>query len=113
MVHSAPSPSTAAEMKQLLFLFGLIASSIQIEDNKIPSLCSGQPGIPGTPGSHGSQGLPGRDGRDGRDGVAGTQGEKGEIGQPGKETSLLGNAPGTGAQLPMKEDPVADPWLPH
>ncbi|XP_039352224.1 complement C1q tumor necrosis factor-related protein 5 isoform X2 [Mauremys reevesii] len=74
----------AAEMKQLLFLFlGLIASSIQIEDNKIPSLCSGQHGIPGTPGVHGSQGLPGRDGRDGRDGAAGMQGEKGEIGQPG------------------------------
>ncbi|NXI34850.1 C1QT5 protein, partial [Galbula dea] len=75
----------ADEMKQLFFLFllGLITSSLQIEDNKIPGLCSGQPGIPGTPGLHGGQGLPGRDGRDGRDGAIGMPGEKGEMGPPG------------------------------
>ncbi|KFU87339.1 Complement C1q tumor necrosis factor-related protein 5 [Chaetura pelagica] len=67
----------------LLFLLGLITSSLQIEDNKIPGLCSGQPGIPGTPGLHGGQGLPGRDGRDGRDGAMGMPGEKGEMGPPG------------------------------
>ncbi|KFO85164.1 Complement C1q tumor necrosis factor-related protein 5, partial [Buceros rhinoceros silvestris] len=74
-------------MKQLflLLLLGLITSSLQIEDNKIPGLCSGQPGIPGTPGLHGSQGLPGRDGRDGRDGAMGLPGEKGEMGPPGKK----------------------------
>ncbi|XP_052642492.1 complement C1q tumor necrosis factor-related protein 5 [Harpia harpyja] len=78
-------PSTADEMKQffLLFLLGFITSSLQIEDNKIPGLCSGQPGIPGTPGLHGAQGLPGRDGRDGRDGAIGMPGEKGEMGPPG------------------------------
>ncbi|KAM7082871.1 LOW QUALITY PROTEIN: complement C1q tumor necrosis factor-related protein 5 [Ciconia maguari] len=78
-------PSVADEMKQLflLFLLGLITSSLQIEDNKIPGLCSGQPGIPGTPGLHGGQGLPGRDGRDGRDGAMGMPGEKGEMGPPG------------------------------
>uniref|UniRef100_A0A663E9N6 C1q and TNF related 5 n=1 Tax=Aquila chrysaetos chrysaetos TaxID=223781 RepID=A0A663E9N6_AQUCH len=72
-------------MKQffLLFLLGFITSSLQIEDNKIPGLCSGQPGIPGTPGLHGAQGLPGRDGRDGRDGAMGMPGEKGEMGPPG------------------------------
>ncbi|XP_006020440.1 complement C1q tumor necrosis factor-related protein 5 [Alligator sinensis] len=70
-------------MKQLLVLLGMIAGALQIEDNKIPSLCSGQPGLPGTPGVHGSQGLPGRDGRDGRDGAAGGQGDKGEMGPPG------------------------------
>lgn len=81
-----PSPCTADEMKQLflLFLLGLISSSMQIEDNKIPRQCSGQPGIPGTPGLHGGQGLPGRDGRDGRDGAMGMPGEKGEMGPPGK-----------------------------
>ncbi|NWQ78774.1 C1QT5 protein, partial [Columbina picui] len=73
------------KMKQpfLLFLLGLVTSSLQIEDNKIPGLCSGQPGIPGTPGLHGGQGLPGRDGRDGRDGAMGMPGEKGEMGPPG------------------------------
>ncbi|XP_063274040.1 complement C1q tumor necrosis factor-related protein 5 [Prinia subflava] len=73
------------KMKQLflLFLLGLITRSLQIEDNKIPGLCSGQPGIPGTPGLHGGQGLPGRDGRDGRDGATGMPGEKGEMGPPG------------------------------
>ncbi|CAM9822430.1 unnamed protein product, partial [Bubo scandiacus] len=72
-------------MKQLFLLFflGLITGSLQIEDNKIPGLCSGQPGIPGTPGMHGGQGLPGRDGRDGRDGAMGMPGEKGEMGPPG------------------------------
>lgn len=84
------SPSTADEMKQLflLLLFGLITSSLQIEDNKIPGLCSGQPGIPGTPGLHGGQGLPGRDGRDGRDGAMGMPGEKGEMGPPGKKGDI-------------------------
>uniref|UniRef100_H0YQ39 C1q and TNF related 5 n=1 Tax=Taeniopygia guttata TaxID=59729 RepID=H0YQ39_TAEGU len=73
------------KMKQLflLFLLGLITRSLQIEDNKIPGLCSGQPGIPGTPGLHGGQGLPGRDGRDGRDGATGMPGQKGEMGPPG------------------------------
>uniref|UniRef100_A0A8C9MYN3 C1q and TNF related 5 n=1 Tax=Serinus canaria TaxID=9135 RepID=A0A8C9MYN3_SERCA len=63
----------------VLLLEGLGA----IEDNKIPGLCSGQPGIPGTPGLHGGQGLPGRDGRDGRDGAMGMPGEKGDMGPPG------------------------------
>lgn len=78
-------------MKQLflLFLLGFVASSLQIEDNKIPGLCSGQPGIPGTPGLHGGQGLPGRDGRDGRDGAMGMPGEKGEMGPPGKKGDVL------------------------
>ncbi|NWZ33768.1 C1QT5 protein, partial [Brachypodius atriceps] len=73
------------KMKQLflLFLLGIIPRSLQIEDNKIPGLCSGQPGIPGTPGLHGGQGLPGRDGRDGRDGATGMPGEKGDMGPPG------------------------------
>lgn len=80
----------ADEMKQLFLLFflGLITSSLQIEDNKIPGLCSGQPGIPGTPGLHGGQGLPGRDGRDGRDGAMGMPGEKGEMGPPGKKGDI-------------------------
>ncbi|KAI6073193.1 Complement C1q tumor necrosis factor-related protein 5 [Aix galericulata] len=69
----------------LLLLLGAVGSSVQLEDNKIPRLCSGQPGIPGTPGLHGGQGLPGRDGRDGRDGAVGLPGEKGEMGPPGKE----------------------------
>lgn len=89
---SAPSsPSTADAMEQLFLLFflGFITSSLQIEDNKIPGLCSGQPGIPGTPGLHGGQGLPGRDGRDGRDGMMGMPGEKGEMGPPGKKGDLL------------------------
>ncbi|KPP71604.1 complement C1q tumor necrosis factor-related protein 5-like [Scleropages formosus] len=67
----------------LSFFFLLINSSKQLEDNKIPSLCSGQPGIPGSPGAHGSPGLPGRDGRDGRDAAPGAKGDKGEIGEPG------------------------------
>uniref|UniRef100_A0A8C3CJF6 C1q and TNF related 5 n=1 Tax=Cairina moschata TaxID=8855 RepID=A0A8C3CJF6_CAIMO len=67
----------------LLLLLGAVGSSVQLEDNKIPRLCSGQPGIPGTPGLHGGQGLPGRDGRDGRDGAVGLPGEKGEMGPPG------------------------------
>lgn len=77
-------------MKQFFFLFLLwfITSSLQIEDNKIPGLCSGQPGIPGTPGLHGAQGLPGRDGRDGRDGAMGMPGEKGEMGPPGKKGDI-------------------------
>ncbi|XP_034995610.1 complement C1q tumor necrosis factor-related protein 5 [Zootoca vivipara] len=66
-----------------LFLLTLTTDSVQIEDNKIPNLCAGHPGIPGTPGIHGNQGLPGRDGRDGRDGAAGMPGEKGEVGQAG------------------------------
>ncbi|NWZ25072.1 C1QT5 protein, partial [Asarcornis scutulata] len=81
---------TADEMKLLLLfllllllLLLLVGSSVQLEDNKIPRLCSGQPGIPGTPGLHGGQGLPGRDGRDGRDGAVGLPGEKGEMGPPG------------------------------
>ncbi|MGH0170579.1 UNVERIFIED_CONTAM: hypothetical protein FKN15_059471 [Acipenser sinensis] len=67
----------------LLFLLLLIRSSNQIEDNKIPSLCSGQPGIPGSPGVHGTPGLPGRDGRDGRDAAPGEKGAQGESGEPG------------------------------
>ncbi|KAH0623308.1 hypothetical protein JD844_031502 [Phrynosoma platyrhinos] len=76
---------TEMEHQLCLFLFFLTLAedALQIEDNKIPGLCAGQPGIPGTPGLHGTQGLPGRDGRDGRDGAAGMQGEKGEPGQPG------------------------------
>lgn len=89
----APAQHSLA-MKQLLVLLGMIAGALQIEDNKIPSLCSGQPGLPGTPGVHGSQGLPGRDGRDGRDGAAGGQGDKGEMGPPGKE--MLSHYPGRG-----------------
>ncbi|XP_005988166.1 complement C1q tumor necrosis factor-related protein 5 [Latimeria chalumnae] len=68
---------------QSFLLLVLVCSSTQIEDNKIPSLCSGQPGIPGSPGAHGNPGLPGRDGRDGRDGMSGLKGEKGELGLPG------------------------------
>ncbi|KAG9348260.1 hypothetical protein JZ751_001995, partial [Albula glossodonta] len=66
-----------------LFPILLIHLSYQLEDNKISSICSGQPGIPGTPGVHGSLGQPGRDGRDGRDGAPGEKGEKGERGEPG------------------------------
>ncbi|XP_006642234.2 complement C1q tumor necrosis factor-related protein 5 [Lepisosteus oculatus] len=66
-----------------LFIFLLVSSSNQIEDNQIPSLCSGQPGIPGSPGAHGSPGLPGRDGRDGRDAAPGEKGVKGDLGEPG------------------------------
>lgn len=61
----------------------LMNLSSQLEDNKIPNLCSGQPGIPGSPGVHGSPGLPGRDGRDGRDALPAEKGEKGERGEPG------------------------------
>lgn len=79
-------------MEQVLYLvvvfLSLTEDSVQLEDNKIPSLCAGHPGIPGAPGNHGNQGLPGRDGRDGRDGAAGIPGEKGEFGHPGKRTSL-------------------------
>ncbi|XP_036380969.1 complement C1q tumor necrosis factor-related protein 5-like [Megalops cyprinoides] len=64
-------------------LFLLISLSNQLEDNKIPSLCSGQPGIPGAPGAHGSPGQPGRDGRDGRDAMPAEKGEKGLRGEPG------------------------------
>lgn len=71
---------------RFLFFLALAKEAAPLEDNKIPSLCAGQPGLPGTPGTHGHQGLPGRDGRDGRDGAAGLQGEKGEIGHPGKKS---------------------------
>ncbi|KAM3830863.1 complement C1q tumor necrosis factor-related protein 5 isoform 1-T2 [Vipera latastei] len=70
-------------LSRFLFFLALAKEAAPLEDNKIPSLCAGQPGLPGTPGTHGHQGLPGRDGRDGRDGAAGLQGEKGEIGHPG------------------------------
>ncbi|KAG9328735.1 hypothetical protein JZ751_010853 [Albula glossodonta] len=66
-----------------LCLILLMTSSNQLEDNKIPSLCSGQPGIPGSPGVHGSPGLPGRDGRDGRDALPAEKGAKGDRGDPG------------------------------
>ncbi|XP_036393397.1 complement C1q tumor necrosis factor-related protein 5-like [Megalops cyprinoides] len=66
-----------------LLLMLLINSTNQLEDNKIPSLCTGHPGIPGSPGPHGSPGQPGRDGRDGRDAAPGQKGEKGERGEPG------------------------------
>lgn len=62
----------------------LASASHELDDNKIPSLCSGSPGIPGSPGMHGSPGVPGRDGRDGRDAQAGAPGEKGDRGEPGK-----------------------------
>ncbi|XP_048840300.1 complement C1q tumor necrosis factor-related protein 5 [Brienomyrus brachyistius] len=66
-----------------VLLVFLINSSSQLEDNKIPSLCTGQPGIPGSPGGHGSPGQPGRDGRDGRDAAPGEKGERGDRGEPG------------------------------
>ncbi|XP_035239895.1 complement C1q tumor necrosis factor-related protein 5 [Anguilla anguilla] len=66
-----------------IFFILLMKLSNQLEDNKIPSLCSGQPGIPGSPGVHGSPGQPGRDGRDGRDSAPGEKGEKGVRGEPG------------------------------
>nr|XP_020650401.1 complement C1q tumor necrosis factor-related protein 5 [Pogona vitticeps] len=66
-----------------LFFLTLAEDSAQIEDNKIPSLCAGQPGLPGAPGIHGNQGLPGRDGRDGRDGAPGMPGDKGDVGTTG------------------------------
>lgn len=70
-------------MEHLLVLLPLATLCFQTEDNKIPSLCTGQPGIPGSPGAHGNPGLPGRDGRDGRDGMVGLPGEKGEPGAEG------------------------------
>ncbi|XP_028664264.2 LOW QUALITY PROTEIN: complement C1q tumor necrosis factor-related protein 5 [Erpetoichthys calabaricus] len=66
----------------VIFLM-LAGVSYHIEDNQIPSLCSGQPGMPGSPGIHGSPGLPGRDGRDGRDAAPGEKGEKGQTGESG------------------------------
>ncbi|XP_025030781.1 complement C1q tumor necrosis factor-related protein 5 isoform X1 [Python bivittatus] len=82
-----PKLASCEKMEQTLLLFllflALAKEAAQLENNKIPSLCAGQPGLPGTPGTHGNQGLPGRDGRDGRDGAAGLQGEKGEVGHPG------------------------------
>ncbi|XP_018598368.1 complement C1q tumor necrosis factor-related protein 5-like isoform X2 [Scleropages formosus] len=70
--------------RALALIFVILANvSGQHEDNHIPTLCSGQPGIPGSPGAHGSPGQPGRDGRDGRDAPPGEKGEKGERGEPG------------------------------
>ncbi|CAI5795294.1 C1q tumor necrosis factor-related 5 [Podarcis lilfordi] len=83
LVFLGDPPEMEHAVYLFLFLLTLTTHSVQIEDNKIPSLCAGHPGIPGTPGIHGNQGLPGRDGRDGRDGAAGMPGEKGEVGQPG------------------------------
>ncbi|KAI7800701.1 complement C1q tumor necrosis factor-related protein 5 isoform X1 [Triplophysa rosa] len=67
-----------------LLLVIAVHCSNSLEDNKIPSLCTGSPGIPGSPGLHGSPGQPGRDGRDGRDSPPGENGEKGERGEPGQ-----------------------------
>ncbi|XP_012864958.1 PREDICTED: complement C1q tumor necrosis factor-related protein 5 [Dipodomys ordii] len=44
-----------------LLLLDLASGSSPLDNNKIPSLCTGHPGLPGTPGQHGGQGLPGRD----------------------------------------------------
>lgn len=66
-----------------LLLVIAVHCSNSLEDNKIPSLCTGSPGIPGSPGLHGSPGQPGRDGRDGRDAQAGEKGERGDRGEPG------------------------------
>ncbi|TRZ00387.1 hypothetical protein DNTS_011850 [Danionella cerebrum] len=62
----------------------ICAVHCSLEDNKIPSLCTGSPGIPGSPGLHGSPGQPGRDGRDGRDAQPGEKGDRGHIGEPGQ-----------------------------
>nr|QJA10302.1 C1q and tumor necrosis factor protein 5 [Hypophthalmichthys molitrix] len=67
-----------------LLLVIAVHCSNSLEDNKIPSLCTGSPGIPGSPGLHGSPGQPGRDGRDGRDAQPGEKGERGERGEPGQ-----------------------------
>ncbi|KAL6471056.1 hypothetical protein MHYP_G00197060 [Metynnis hypsauchen] len=68
----------------VLLLVLLVHHSNPLDDNKIPSLCTGSPGIPGSPGLHGSPGQPGRDGRDGRDAQPGEKGERGDRGEPGQ-----------------------------
>lgn len=73
-----------------LLLVIAVQCSNSLEDNKIPSLCTGSPGIPGSPGLHGSPGQPGRDGRDGRDAQTGEKGDRGDGGEPGtKITSSM------------------------
>ncbi len=73
-----------------LLLVIAVQCSNSLEDNKIPSLCTGSPGIPGSPGLHGSPGQPGRDGRDGRDAQPGEKGDRGDGGEPGtKITSSI------------------------
>ncbi len=73
-----------------LLLVIAVQCSNSLEDNKIPSLCTGSPGIPGSPGLHASPGQPGRDGRDGRDAQPGEKGERGDRGEPGtKITSSM------------------------
>ncbi|KAF4104109.1 hypothetical protein G5714_015096 [Onychostoma macrolepis] len=67
----------------LLLVIALHCSN-SLEDNKIPNLCTGSPGIPGSPGLHGSPGQPGRDGRDGRDAQPGEKGDRGDRGEPGQ-----------------------------
>ncbi|XP_062376841.1 complement C1q tumor necrosis factor-related protein 5 [Sardina pilchardus] len=79
------SPSEKWSLSLLILL--LASVSHELDDNKIPSLCSGSPGIPGSPGMHGSPGAPGRDGRDGRDAQAGAPGEKGDRGETGQTGS--------------------------
>lgn len=71
----------------LLLVFAVHCSN-SLEDNKIPSLCTGSPGIPGSPGLHGSPGQPGRDGRDGRDAQPGEKGERGEKGESGTKIPI-------------------------
>ncbi|XP_022530971.2 complement C1q tumor necrosis factor-related protein 5 [Astyanax mexicanus] len=86
----------------LLFVL-LVNCSYPLDDNKIPSVCTGSPGIPGSSGLNGSPGQPGRDGRDGRDGQVGERGERGERGEPGHpgERGLTGDRgdPGEKGQM--------------
>ncbi|XP_061072521.1 complement C1q tumor necrosis factor-related protein 5 [Conger conger] len=59
----------------------LMNLSNQLEENKIASLCSGQPGIPGSPGGHGSPGVSGTEGATGDRGDPGEKGERGRQGE--------------------------------
>lgn len=78
----APRVSAARPLLAPLLL-GLATGSAPLDDNKIPSLCPGHPGLPAR-WPPWQPGLPGRDGRDGRDGAPGAPGEKGEGGGQGK-----------------------------
>ncbi|XP_051535372.1 complement C1q tumor necrosis factor-related protein 5-like isoform X1 [Myxocyprinus asiaticus] len=85
---------TSLQTWPLTFLLVItVHCSNSLEDNQIPSLCTGSPGIPGSPGLHGSPGQPGRDGRDGRDAQPGEKGEKGDRGGSGQsgERGLTGD----------------------
>ncbi|KAI2563233.1 C1QTNF5 isoform 1, partial [Pan troglodytes] len=55
----------------VLLLLGLAAGSPPLDDNKIPSLCPGHPGLPGLPGPRGDPGPRGEAGPAGPTGPAG------------------------------------------